>query len=322
MKRRAFLGLAAIVVAQPALAQARRPKVLYFALFPISDPPSRERQAFLDGLRERGYVPGRNVEIVYRSAEGAEDFLDDVAQDVVAQKPDVIVVIGALPLAAVRKATTTIPIVMAVGDPAISGVSSLSHPEGNVTGVSFLSTELAAKRVQLIHDFLPGAKRVGVLWDKRSAHARAESGLTVDAVKRLGLTVAPYPLGSDAELRAAMTQMQAGRPDALYVALEGIIVNNNRTAIAQFGVQNRIPIVSGYGFLTEAGGFMSYSPDIPRLFRRSAYYVERILKGAKPRELPVEQAETVELIVNMKTARALGIPVPHALLVRADRVIE
>jgi len=322
MRRRACLALLALA-GWPALAQSRRPKILYFTLSPLSDPPSRERQAFLDGLRERGYVPGRNIEIVYRTAEGAEDFLDDMAQDAVAQKPDVIVVLGGVPLAAMRKATSTIPIVATIGDPLISGgVRSLSRPEGNVTGVSFLSTELAAKRVQLIKEFLPGAKRVAVLWDSRSATASTESRRTMEALRRLEVAAVPFALASEAELRAAMVRMRESRPDVLYVVLEGTLVGSNRAAIAEFGLKSRIAVVSGYAFLTEAGGFMSYAPDIAALFRRSVSYVDRILKGAKPSELPVEQAETVELIVNMKTAKALGISVPHALLVRADNVIE
>jgi putative tryptophan/tyrosine transport system substrate-binding protein len=318
-------AMLAVAAAPSCLAQGPRlPKIGYFLLEPMSERPSRERQAFLDGLRERGYVPGKNVDIVYRSAEGAADFLDDVAQDLVAQKPDVIVVSGAGSVPAITKATRSIPIVgQALGDPVgIGAVRSLSRPEGNITGVSFLSSELAGKRVQLVKDFLPRAKRVAVLWDMRQDNARIEAQRTLEAVARLGLEAIPYAVSSDAELRRAMAQMQTARPDALYVTFEGGMVASNRTAIAEFGVEHRIPVVSGYSFLTEAGGFMSYAPDLPALFRRSASYVDRILKGAKPADLPVELAATVELVINLKTAQALGISISHSLLVRADKVIE
>jgi putative ABC transport system substrate-binding protein len=326
MNRRQLLALVLCAgVASRSVAQrARLPKIGYFSFVPFADQPSRERQAFLDGLRERGYAAGKNVEIVYASAQNAEDFIDDVAQDLVAQKPDVIVVSGAVALLAMKKATSAIPVIFqAVGDPeGIGAVRSLSHPEANITGVSFLSSELAGKRVQLVKDFLPGAKRVAVLWDVRNANARVEAKRTVEAIKRLGLEPLPLPAANDAELRQAMARMQADRPDALYVAFEAGMVAYNRTLIAEFGVRHRIPVVSGYSFLTEAGGFMSYAPDIPALFRRSASYVDRILKGAKPADLPVEQAATVELVVNLKTAKAIGISIPHSLLVRADKVIE
>jgi len=324
--RRRFLGAAALgVFAMPSFAQqARMPRIGYLLLSPMSEPPSRERQAFLDGLRGFGYVPGKNIEIVYRSAQNAEDFLDDVCQDLLAQKVELIVVQGAMTTLAAKKATRTVPVVMqAVGDPiGMGAVNSLSRPEGNLTGVSFLSSELAPKRLQLIKELVPGVKRVAVLWDSRNANAVAESRATLAAAKRLAIGVEPYPLVSDSELQRAFEKIQATPPDALYVTFEGGLVANNRSVIAEFGLRRRVPIVSGWSFLTEAGGLVSYAPDIPTMFRRSASYVHRILKGAKPSELPIEQASTVELVLNMKTARALGITVPQSVLVRADRVIE
>jgi ABC-type uncharacterized transport system substrate-binding protein len=323
--RRRFLAAAcALAAASGAWAQPRRPRIGYLVLGPMSDPPTRERQGFLDGLREHGYVPGKNIEIVYRSAQSAEDFMDDVAQDLVAQKVDLIVVSGALAALAAKKATSTIPIVIqALGDPVGTGVvRSLSRPEGNVTGVSFLSSELAGKRVQLIRDLVPAAKRIAVLWEARNPNSRAESAATLEAAKRIGLKVEPVEVGSDTDLRERLGALKASRPDALYVAFAGGLVANNRTYLAQFALQERIPLVSGWSFVTEAGGLVSYAPDIPAMFRRSASYVDRILKGAKPGDLPFEQAERVELVVNVKTARALGITLPQSVLVRADRVLE
>ncbi|HKX37720.1 MAG TPA: ABC transporter substrate-binding protein, partial [Burkholderiales bacterium] len=204
----------------------------------------------------------------------------------------------------------------------MGAVASLSRPEGNITGVSFLSSELAGKRVQLVHDLIPAARRMALVWDSRNANARAESAATVAAAASLGLEAERYPVASDAELRAALERIQSTRPDALYVAFEGGIAASNRTLIAEFGLRQRLPIVSGWGFLTDAGGLVSYAPNLPAMFRRSASYVDSILKGAKPSELPIEQASTVELVINMKTARQLGIAVPQAMLIRADRVIK
>jgi putative ABC transport system substrate-binding protein len=211
----------------------------------------------------------------------------------------------------------------ALGDPVgIGAVQSLSRPEGNLTGVTFLSTDLAGKRVELIRELIPHAKRVALLSDARNANARAESGATVQALTRIGMRAEPFELKSDGELGRFFSQLKALRPDALYVVFEGGLVGNNRTSIAQAALEQRVPSVSGWSFFTEAGGLVSYAPDIPSMFRRSASYVDRILKGAKPGELPIEQPRNVELVVNLKTARVLGIKISHSFLVRADRVIE
>jgi putative ABC transport system substrate-binding protein len=324
MKRRALV-LAALAAPLAALAQpARVPRVGYLLATSLVDPPSPERRAFLEGLRELGYVPGKNVEIVYQSAQDAIEFVEDLCRDLVADKVDVIVVSGAISLLAAKRCTSKVPIVfMAVGDPiGIGAVSSLSRPEGNITGVSFISSELAGKRVQLIRDLLPGARRVAVLWDSRNANARAESEATLAALSRLGAASEPYPVASDHELTAALERIQASRPDALYVTFEGGIVASNRTLIAEFGRRRRLAVVSGWDFLTEAGALVSYAPNIPAMFRRSASYVDRILKGARPSQLPIEQASSVELVINLKTAREIGVTIPQEMLIRADRVIQ
>jgi putative ABC transport system substrate-binding protein len=161
-----------------------------------------------------------------------------------------------------------------------------------------------------------------VLWDSRNANARAESEATLAALSRLGAASEPYPVASDHELTAALERIQASRPDALYVTFEGGIVASNRTLIAEFGRRRRLAVVSGWDFLTEAGGLVSYAPNIPAMFRRSASYVDRILKGARPSQLPIEQASSVELVINLKTAREIGVTIPQEMLIRADRVIQ
>jgi putative ABC transport system substrate-binding protein len=312
--------LCPLAAAQPA----RIPTVGYLIVQSMHEPPSRERQAFLDGLRDLGYRPGATVEIVYASAENEPDFIDDVARDLVRRKPDVIVASGAVAVLAAKRATGTIPIVaLAIGDPIGTGVvRALGRPEANVTGVSFISSDLAGKRIQMITEIMPKAARIAVVWDARNANARAESVATLAAVKQLGLAAAPYPLKTDADLQPALERMAKSRPDALYLVFDGGTVGAHRSTIADAALRHRIPLVSGWSALTEAGGLISYAPDIPALFRRAASYVQRLLKGASPRDLPFEQATTVELVINLATARTLGIAIPQALLLRADRVID
>jgi putative ABC transport system substrate-binding protein len=325
MRRRRFLASAcAVAVARIASAQSRVPRIGYLLAVPISDRPTRERQAFLDGLRQHGYVPGKNVEILYHSAQNAPEFIDDVCQDLLAQKVDVIVAGGAIAVLAAKKCTRTVPVVMlALGDPVeIGAVKSLARPEANLTGVAYLSTELAGKRIELVRELVPAAKRVAVLWDARNSNARAESAATIEAATRVGLKVESLALSADAELPRLMSELKSNRPDVLYVVVESGLVGNNRTYIAQAALEQRVPLVSGWSFLTEAGGLVSYAPDFLSIFRRSASYVDRILKGAKPADLPIELPRNVELVVNVKTAKALGIAIPNSFLVRADRVIE
>ncbi len=325
-QRRQFL-IGTIVLATPLrlLAQGVRvPRIGYLLFVPLVDPPSRERQAFLDRMRELGHVPGKTVEIFYGSAEGEPDFIDDACQDLLRRKVELIVASGPIATLAAKKATRTVPIVMqAVGDPiGIGVVRFLGRPEANVTGVSFISSDLAGKRVQLIRDLVPAARRVAVLWDSNSANARAEAHAALEAVARLGLKAEKVALPSDGDLPRALGRLQVNKPDALYVTFEEGIVVNNRSVIAEFGVRHGVPMISGWSSLTEAGGLISYAPNLAEIFRRSAYYVDRILKGTKPADLPVELARSVELVINLKTAATLGLRIPQFVLLGADRVIE
>ncbi len=327
MKRRALLALGAGAVFAPRWLHAqssRLPRIGYLLYTSLMDPPSRERQAFLDGLRELGHVPGRSVELIYRSAEGESDFMDGICQDLVNQRPDVIAVSGTEAVLAAKKATRTIPIVMlALGDPVGVGVvSSLARPGGNVTGVSFISSDLAPKRLQLARECVPGAKRLAVIWDRRNANSRAESRAVQAVAKQMGLTTEPLGQASDAELARTLGRLASVKPDILYVTFEGGLAAANRTVIAEFGLRQRVPIVSGWSFLTEAGGLLSYAPDLPAMFRRAAYYVDRVLKGAKPDQLPIELPTKIDLTINLRTAREIGVDIPRALLLRADRLIE
>lgn len=326
MKRRAFLALAAAAGAAPrVLAQAKGvPRIGYLLLTPEVEPPSRERQAFLDALRAHGYAPGKNVEILYRSAEGEPEFMDEVAREMVAAKVDVIVGSGSQPILSAMRATRSIPVVMlAVGDPVgIGAVQSIARPGANVTGVSFISSDLAPKRMQLLRELLPRARSVAVLWDTQNANASEEVVAAQAAARGLGMTPLPYPVARDGELDDILARIGAQRPDALYVAFEGRLVAGNRHALAQFGLRQRMPVISGWSRVTEAGGLLSYAADIPAMFARGAAFVHRILSGERPERMAIELPTRVELVINRTTAKALGIKLPNALLVRSDRVIE
>jgi putative ABC transport system substrate-binding protein len=326
VRRREFLFAAGALAAAPRLfaqpAPARR--IGYLLLVPLTDPPSRERQAFLDGLRELGHLPGATLEIVYRSAEGDPEFLGPACRELLARGVELLVASGPQAALAAKGTTGAVPIVMqAVGDPVgIGMVRSLARPEANVTGVSFISSDLAPKRVQLLRDIVPGARRLAVLFDVRNPNARAEASAALAAAARVGLATEGMAVTSDADLTAAVERWRRSRPDALYVVFEEGIVVDNRSMLAEFGLRQRVPMVSGWSSLTEAGALLSYAPDIAAIYRRSAFYVHRILAGARPADLPVEMASTMELVINARTARALGVEVPPSLAVRADRIID
>lgn len=324
MKRRDLLLAALALPALMARAQGRLPRLGYLLLPSVTDPPSRERQAFLDGLRERGYVPGKTIEILYASAESDPGFLEAVCRDLVARKPDLIAVSGAEAVMAAKKVAHGIPIVMlAIGDPVgIGAVQSLARPGGNITGASFLSSDLASKRLELIRELVPRARRVMVLWNGINPNAHVEVRAALEGARKLGLAADERPVNSDADVATALETMGAKRPDALYVTFTAGLIASNRTLIAESCIKHRVPSVAGWAFYAEAGGLISYAPDIPGVFHRAAYYVERILKGAKPADLPVELPTRVEFVLNLKTARALGLKIRRELLLRADRVIE
>lgn len=318
----ALLALGAAPLA--AKAQPRLPRIGYLLLPSLSDVPSRERQAFLDGLRVSGYLPGKTVEIIYSSAENEIDFLQASCEDLVKKQVDVIVTSGADALAAAYRTTRAVPIVMlAVGDPVAMGmVRSLSRPGGNITGVSFLSSDLAGKRIQLARDVIPAAKRISMLWFSQNPSARLEASVAIDVARRLRFDVDDLPADSGDALTARLKSLETHKPDILYVIFEGTLIVAHRSVIADFGLRQRIPVISGWSAITEAGGLFSYAPDLPGIYYRAAYYVDQILKGTKPGELPVELPTKIEFVVNLKTAKALGIKIPQSILLRADRVIE
>lgn len=324
-RRRSLAALLALGLVPARLAAQRRmPRIGYLSLPPITELPSRERQAFLDGLGEFGLVPGKSIEIIYRSAENEPDFLRPMCEELLREGVVLLATPGAFPTLAALSATRSVPIVfLALGDPVGSGVTtSLARPDRNATGSTFVSSELAGKRLEFLKRAVPGARRVALLWERNNRNAQSEAMAAQTAAGVLGLVAESLPVDTQAGLNAALRRIAADRPDAIYVSFAAGVISNNRSTIAEFGLLHRLPVVSGWAFMTEAGGLLSYAPDVPAMFRRSAYYVYRILNGAKPEDLPIERATKFELVLNKATARSLKLELPPDLTLQANRVIE
>ena len=318
--------VASLLVVAPLAAAAQRPakvpRIAYLVLSPLADPPSAERQAFLDGLRELGYVEGQSISIVYRSANWNRELLPDLAEELVELKVDVIVAVpGAIDAA--RQATRTIPIVIpGAGDPVETGlVTSLARPGGNITGTAFAPAEVAGKQLALLKEALPKISRVAVLRDPGGEGARRGLQEIQAAARMLGVTVEPMDVRDAKDFLGAFSAMARKRPDALITVLSPL-TSAYRPIIVEFATKQRLPTMFGQRADVEAGGLMSYTTSAADQFRRAAGYVDRILKGARPGDLPIERPTKFELAVNLKTARALGIALPQSLLIQADTVID
>ena len=278
-------------------------------------------EAFRQGLRELGYVEGRNIAIEYRSAEGKLDRLPDLAAELVRLKVDIIVAAATPAILAAKNATSTIPIVMApAADPVGTGlITSLARPGGNITGVSVMLPELAGKRLQLLKEVLPRVTRVAFL-ALRDPSGRQLVEETQVAGQTLGLRIQQVVVGGAEELDGAFAAILKERAGALIV--QPALFNWYTRRIVDFAARHRMPTISDIRELPDAGGLMSYGPNVRESNRRAAIYVDKILKGAKPGDLAIEQPTKFELVVNRKTAKALGLTIPPSLLLQADRVIE
>ena len=277
----------------------------------------------LQRLNELGYIEGRTIIFEYRASQGVPERLPALAQDLVQRRVDVIVTYGTPPAQAAKQATRTIPIVMVgIGDPVKAGlVPSLARPGGNITGNTILGPEIGAKRLQLLREALPKVARVAMLWNPQNASNTAQFHNVQRAAPALGLTLLPVEVSSVGELDSAFAAVMKKRPDALMVTadpVQQLFVGR----IIQLAAGTRLPTIFQIKENAMSGGLMSYGPSLPELFRRAAAYIDKILKGTRPSDLPVEQPETFELVINMRTANALGLTIPRSLLVRADRVIE
>jgi putative ABC transport system substrate-binding protein len=310
-------GLASAADAQQP-ASPRRIGVL----LAVVSPESKEAQAFRQGLLDAGYAEGRDVVIEWRSANGDYARVPEFVADLVQRKVDVIVVDTTVATRALKRATSTIPIVMSVADPVGSGlVSNLAHPGGNVTGLSLMMPDLTAKRLQLLKEAIPRVARVAVLWNSDSPfHTKLLQELKA-AAPSLSIELTFVNVRRPEEFGPAFSAVSRARAQALYVN-EDPLFFAHRTTLLGRASKARLPNISGVRQYVDAGGLMSYGANYEDLFRRSAGYVDKILKGAKPGDLPIEQPTKFELVVNLKTAKALGITIPESILVRADEVIR
>ena len=278
---------------------------------------------FAEALRSLGYVDGRNAQVEYRWAEGKYERFPALIGELIALKVDVIVTAGTPATLAVKKATTSIPIVMvAVGDPVGTGiVSSLGQPGGNITGLTSISAELEGKRLELLREVIPDVSHVAVLWNADSPLQFVGERRTHTAAEALHIKMLSLGVRNEEGLEKAFAAIVSERPDALLVLADRLFLHHRRR-IMDFATKQRLPGVHAYRELVEAGGLMSYGPNYADMHRRAAYFVDRILKGAKTADLPVERPSTFELVVNLKAARAIELTIPQSVLVRATEVIR
>ncbi len=286
-------------------------------------PQSGEAQRLLRGLQDAGYVEGRDVVLEWRSAEGDYSRVQSLAADLVQRKVDVIVVESTIAAQAVKHATVSIPIVMAiVADPVGSGlVTSLAHPGGNLTGLSLMGVDLSAKRLQLLKEAIPRLARVAVLWNPATPfHGKSVRDIKT-AARALSINVTLVAAQRPADFGPALSAAKQAHAQALYV-VEDPVFTLHRKRLLDITAKARLPSIYSVRDFPDDGGFISYGADLGDMFRRSAQYVDRILKGAKPGDLPIQQPTRFELVINLKTAQALGLAIPESILLQADEVIR
>jgi putative ABC transport system substrate-binding protein len=327
MPRRNFIGLMSSAAAWPLAARAQQPALPAVGFFQggSADANARNLAAFRKGLNETGYVEGQNVAVEYHWLEGQYDRVPALVADLVRRRVAAIAIPGSLPATlAAKAATATIPIVFGVPrDPVRLGlVASLARPGGNATGINFFTAEIVAKRLRLLHDLVPKAVRIAVLVNPANASI-AESTLreVQEAAPTMGLQIQKLNASTIGEIDAAFVALARDRPDALFVAADGFFAGR-AVQFATLTVRNNIPATYGSRDYAAAGGLMSYGTDLADMFRQVGVYTSKILKGAKPADLPVVQSTKFEFVLNLQTARALGIAVPPGVLSIADEVIE
>jgi len=323
-KRRGFLsalGAGALAAVLPCAAQSSQFRIAW-----ASPAKAADGSPFLDelrrGLRELGYSEGSNLRIEAYWGEDSAERVRKVIAEAVASNPHVIVAQGAT-APPMRLATRSIPVVFGYsGDPVEAGlVESLSRPGGNLTGISYLALDLVGKRIELVKEVLPGAKRIAVIANPQHPGDQSERRASRAAAAALAISLEYFEARNAAQLADALAAIEKSRSDAVVMfPVQNVI--NNRERIAAWAIKNRLPAVSGWAQFAEGGNLMSYGPNLREVSRRLAVYVDRILKGARPADVPVELPTHVELVVNLKAARALGVTIPSSVLVRAHRVIE
>jgi putative tryptophan/tyrosine transport system substrate-binding protein len=320
---RLALTLAALLAALHTDAQTRD-KVPHIGYLWIGAEGSDRlpRPGLQQGLRELGYHEGRDIIIEYRYADGSIERLHELISDMVASKVDIIVSPGLVVADAVKRATTTVPVIALVGDPLASGlVASLARPGGNITGFSSQVPDYGGKLVELLHELVPHAARAAVLWNPLNGASRALVQALGEVSGPLGVGLQLHEVRRAAELPTSLDTIAEQNPDALIIDTDALFIAQ-RKSIVEFAATHRLPAIYGLREFTEVGGLISYGSDTFELARLAAGYVDKILKGAKPADLPVQQPTKFELVVNLKTAKSLGLTIPPSILARADEVIE
>jgi putative ABC transport system substrate-binding protein len=326
MIRRDFITLLGGAAAWPLAARAQQAGKIPRVGFMGNSTAALEANLvgpFRDGLRELGYQEGRNIVIEYRWAEGNYERFPALVAELLAVPVDVIVTAGTPATLAVKKATSTMPLVMiAVGDPVGTGVvPSLARPGGNITGLSSIAPDLEGKRLELLREVIPNLSHVVLFLNPLNPFHTVSMRQALTAAQALGIKLQPLEVRTSGELDGAFAAIVREKPDALLILADRVFLHD-RKRMMDFATEHRLPSVNAYRELVEAGGLMSYGPSYEDMHRRAADYVDKILKGAKPGDLPVEQPTKFTLILNLKAARTLGIDVPPMLLARADEVIE
>jgi putative ABC transport system substrate-binding protein len=326
MRRRQFIALLGAAVASAPSAAAQESGKLPRIGFLGNSTAALETDllgAFRDGLRDLGRVEGGNILIEHRWAEGEYERLPSLIADLVAANVEVIVTAGTPAALAVSKAAPSMPLVMvAVGDPIGSGlVQSLASPGGNATGLTSIAPDLEGKRLELIREMIPSLSRLALLWNPANSYQLRDEKEVRAAAAVLRIPVLSLPVRKAEDFDEAFAAISREGADAMLVPADRVFLHN-RERIIGFAAKNRLPIMSAYRELAEVGGLMSFGPNYAVMHRQAARYVDKILKGAKPAELPIEQPARFELVINLRTAKALGLPVPPTLLARADEAIE
>jgi putative ABC transport system substrate-binding protein len=329
MDRRTFLaGTGAVILAAPLAAEGQQAgKVYRMGVIAITSTPSpafaRLWDAFSNELRKLGYVEGKNILVERRYSEGQAELYPQLAADLVGLKVDLIMVVTTPAALAAKAATATIPILFVTAiDPVGAGLAaSLARPGGNVTGLATLSPELSTKRLELIKELIPRVSRVAVLWNAGNPANAVVRPEIEGAAHRLGLVLRSYEVQRPDDFASTFDAIVRERPEALLVPSDALMFQR-REQIAQVALQARLPAIFEPREMAAAGGLMAYGPSYAEMFRRAAFYVDRLLKGAKPADLPFEQPTKFELVINLKTAKAIGLTIPPALLARADEVIQ
>jgi putative ABC transport system substrate-binding protein len=324
--RTLLFALFALHLALCVSAQAQQPKKIpqigYLLTNSRAD-GNRVTEVVRQALQDLGYIEGRNIVTHYRAAEGKLDRLPELAAELVSLNVDVIITSGDNGTRAAQKATTTIPIIMPnVGDPVEQGfVKSLAQPGGNITGLTTISAELSGKRLELLKELFPKSSHTTVLWNPKEPSSRRAMQEMEGPAQRLGMQLLSVEVRGPADFDKAFALI-AGKRGHVLLSVRGAITNNHEQKIAEFAIKHRLPTMGSRNQFSERGGLMSYGANDFDLARRAAIYVDKILKGAKPADLPVEQPTKFELVINLKTAKQIGLTIPQSVLYRADRVIR